>query len=343
MAVSQATLDAMKARMPDVLGHYGIENTGSNFRAFWREDTDPSATYYPDTNLVYDHGAGEAYDVFALAGKIEGVEGFRDQVDLVAAILGEQVEEGGPAKRKRSAKRPTYTPPERKGFEEDVREECMRACGILLSGDGSDVERAREWLRGRGFTDSGTWIHFGLGFVPAYRHKDIHPSFRVKEDEAVGFVSIPHFGASGEVHYCALRTVMSRKAEHGPIKKEWVPKNVGKPLYNEHYLGIGLETVAVCEGPVDAISLAVMTGVPTVGLNGTSMSTRFCQVFYFAKPEQRPKRVIVNLDANDEHGEKAAKEIASFLDGMGVDHSELKMPPGIKDANEWLQLRAGVA
>ena len=345
MAVSQDTKDALKSRMPDLLSYYGVTNTSRNFRAFWRDDADPSATYYPDTNLVYDHGTGETYDVFALVGRVDGIESFRDQVERVASILGEHVDESVCSwRRKRKASRPLYDPPGRKGFDDDVREACMEACRVLLADEKSvAVQRAREWLSSRGLADRDTWLAYGLGFVPAFRHMNIHPSFKVKEDDAAGFVSIPHFDARGEIHYCVLRTVMSNRAAHGPNRKEWAPKGVGKPLYNEHYLKAGMDTVAVTEGPIDAISLSVMTGVHVVGLNGTSNANRFCQVLYYAKPEQRPKCVVLNLDANDKAGADASDKIATFLDEIGVDHSELEMPPGIKDANEWLQVLAGVA
>ena len=350
MAVSQATKDIMKSRMPDLLAHYGVTNLTRNFRAFWREDDDPSATYYPDSNTVYDHGSGETFDVFSLVGRVEDVDGFRAQVDRVAEILGEHVEEAAlPHRAKRKGEQAPFNPPERKGFDEDIRDACVTAHRALIEGgDMTGAWYARQWLHSRGFVNRETWLQFGFGYVANRRTKSIHSSFRVYEDDVADFVTIPHFDAKGEVHYCVLRTVIPEWANVAPNRKEWAPKNVTKPLYNEHYLNIGLDTVAVCEGPIDAISLAVMTGTPTIGLNGTSMATRLCALLYYTKPELRPRRIVLNLDAEkdgkpDKAGREAADKISKFLDKIGLDHSELKMPPGVRDANEWLQLQEGVA
>ena len=344
MAVSQATKDKLKARMPDVLDHYGVTNIRSNFCAFWRDDANPSATYYPDTYLVYDHGTGETFDVFALVGRIEGVEGFREQVERIASILGEQVEENPCSSRgvKRTSKRLLYEPPTCKGFDEDVRGACMASCRELLTATNSSAaSHGRRWLKSRGFTDYKTWIQFGLGFVSNWCGKEIHQLLKTCENKGnvAGFVSIPYFDGKGEVHYCVLRTVVPAWCtDQEPNLKEWSPAEVGKPLYCEHYLRASMDTIAVTEGPIDSISLTIMTGTPTVGLGGTSNTKRFCQVLYYAKPEQRPKKVVLNLDANDP-GRDASDKIAAFLDKIGVDHSVLRMPPGVKDANEWLQIQ----
>lgn len=332
--------------MPEYLERvHGVANVKKPFCVPWREDNHPSGGYSTKTYCVIDASRNEAKDIFALCGCDFGIDYFPDQVRKVAELLDEQVEEcAGIFHNVKTSDKPRYEAPERKGFDEDVSDACMRACRMLLLDDGrADVKRAHEWLRRRGFTDKKSWVDFGFGFVPVFHHKDIHRSFRVKEDEAVGFVAIPHFNAKGEVHYCVLRTVMSSRAEREPNRKEWAPSAIGRPLYNEHYLNAGMDTIAVCEGPVDAISLTIMTGVPAVGLGSTSMANRFCQVLYYTKPEKRPKRVVVNMDAFGTAAEEAAEMIEGLLDEIGVDHSKLRMPHDVNDANEWLQSRAGVA
>jgi len=341
--ISQSTIDALRDRTPEYLERvHGVSDIRKQFTVPWREDAHPSCKYAPKTHTIIDTARSEARNVFQLAGTDFGIENFPDQVRKVAEILGEHVDDDGlpmsAAPRKKHVT--IIDPPKDAGFAEDVIGACLEAANTLMTAD--EAEMGRRWLVSRGITED-TWLRFGLGYVRNWRQKRIHESFSVceKKGNVSGFITIPHFVADGSVRYCVLRTVVSDGAtDQEPNHKEWVPKGIVRPLYNEHFLSKSLDAVAVAEGPIDAISLTIMTGVPAIGLGSTSMVNRFCSVLYHAKPDQRPRKIVVNMDSADKAGSKAAMVISSFLDKLQVPHSELQMPAGIKDANEWLQSRA---
>ena len=333
--IAQTAIDALKARMPDYLERvHNITDLRRQFPVPWRHDEHPSCKYAPKSLTIIDMSRSEAKDVFQLCGSDFGIERFPDQVAKVADILGEQVCEGEEPIRRKRNDGPLFDPPDAAGFDEDVRDACITACRDLLEAD--YAEPGRKWLQGRGFAESGTWVRYGLGYVGKWKTKCIHRAFSVHAGPAVGFVTFPYFFADRSIRYCALRTVVPQTYGGDKYRKEWCPKGITRPLYNEHYLKSGLDAVAVCEGPIDAISLAVMTGVPTVGLGSTSMVARFCSVLYYAKPEERPGKVILNMDADGTAGPAATAKMASFLDKMKIEHNELAMPSGVKDANAWL-------
>ena len=346
MAVAQTTIDALKERMPDyLLAVHGVDDVRRQFTVPWRVDVHPSCKYAPSTHTVIDMSRNVAKDVFQLCAIDFGIdaEDFRGQVEKVAEVLGEHVIEGSSTYKPKRKVQPKYAEPKSAGFNDNVHNACMDACRALLVAD--YAEPGRNWLQDRGIVDREQWVRFGLGYVRNWHQKDIHPSLAKSKivEGAAGFVTIPYFAAEGVVHYCVLRTVMPQGVKCAGDSKEICPKGIGRPLYNEHYLTSGLDAIAVAEGPVDAMSLTIMTDVPAVGLGSTSMANRFNSVLYYAKPEARPRRIVLNMDSDVTAGPEAAAKMAELLDEIKVDHSKLKMPPGVKDANEWLQLLAGVA
>ena len=294
------------------------------------EDSDPSAHFYAKDGLVHCFGCDGTWDVFALVGMVFGITGFREQVEKVAEIVGYRLEEDdGPPKLKPKRKpRPPFDPPREAGGA-DCYEAIGEAFGKLYSPGG---EAGRRWLLSRGIDDYDA-SNFALGFTT--NPKEILPQFNVYEPNALGFVTIPYLNrAMDGADYCMLRTIPKEGAE---IRcKEWRPKGVPTPLWNEWALTASFGVVCVTEGLVDAIALNKLWRQPVVALGGTGNAKRLAQVLYAAKPEERPGVLLVCMDADDA-GRKAAARISADLDKIGVRYKCLdEYPTGAKDPDEWL-------
>ena len=253
-------------------------------------------------------------------------------MEKVAEIVGYRLEEdGGPPKPKSKPKRkprPPFDPPREAGGA-DCYEAIGEAFGKLYSPGG---EAGRRWLLSRGIDDYDA-SNFALGFTT--NPKEILPQFSVYEPGALGFVTIPYLNrAMDGADYCMLRTIPKEGAE---IRcKEWRPKGVSTPLWNEWALTASFGVVCVTEGLIDAIALNKLWRQPVVALGGTGNAKRLAQILYAAKPEERPGVLLVCMDADDA-GRKAAARISADLDKIGVRYKCLdEYPAGAKDPDEWL-------
>ena len=144
----------------------------------------------------------------------------------------------------------------------------------------------------------------------------VMPQFGVYEPEALGFVVIPFWNASfTEARYCMARTV-----SRGEIRnKEWRPKGVPTPLYNEWMLTASLPVVYVTEGLIDAMALAKVTGKHVMALGGVANASRLASVLYHARPELRPRKVMVCMD------EDAEGRVVRVL-ALGEGHERSEVP-----------------
>ena len=335
--ISEHDRDALRELMPDLLRErFGVTDVRRSFRCPSpdHEDSDPSAHYYEDGNSVYCFGCGRTWDVFTLLGEVDGIEGFAEQARAVADAVGYRLEDDAPAPRKRRRKprpRPPFPLPDDAGGA-DCSEACGRAFGDLYA-PGNDI--GRRFLRYRGFDDDDA-ARWGLGFTRDPRL--IMPEFSLFEPDALGFITIPFWNRDfSEARYCMVRTV-SRGAVHN---KEWRPKGVASPLWNEWMLSAALPAVYVAEGLIDAMALAKLTGKQVMALGGTGGARRFSSVLYHTSGTLRPGKVVVCMD-EDEKGRQACERLCADLDKMGVAHAALPpYPGGAKDADEWLMAGRG--
>ena len=334
--ISDRDKEALRELMPDVLRIlFGIENLGRSFSCPLpdHEDSDPSAHYYADTHTVHCFGCDADMDVFDLVGAYYGIAEFPEQARKVAELVGYRLDDDpdGPkdfyeAKIVRP-KKPKVAKPKVAGAGD-----CSWACSNAFASmyePGGDV--AREYLRSRGFDDTDISAN-GLGFTKA--PKRIMPQFKLYEPNAVGFVTIPFWEQGFRVaRYCMVRTI----SDGGEVRcKEWRPKGVTSPLWNEWKVTAGLDVLYVAEGLLDAMALHKMTKKHVVGLGGVANAKRFSQLVYHAAPEQRPKCVVVCLDDDDE-GRKASDKLIGELKGMHVPAATLApYPDGAKDPDEVL-------
>ena len=336
--ISGRDIEELRAMMPDLLRErLGITDVRRSFRypSPSHDDSDPSAHYYGDGHMVHCFGCGKTWDAFALIGELDDVSSFPEQVralaDALGYVLDGGVREGRP--RAHPQPRPPFDVPRPAGAQ-DVFDACGRAFGDLYA-PGNEV--GRRYLRYRGLDDDDA-ARWGLGFTGS--PKAVMPQFSVYEPEALGFIVIPFFTGpdSGGVNYCMLRTV-SRGAVRN---KEWRPKGVALPLWNEWMLAAALPVVYVAEGLIDAMALSKFTGKPTMALGGVANAKRFAQVLYYTPADRRPGKVVVCMD-NDAEGDKAASRMCLDLAKIGVRHAVLPpYPGGAKDADEWLMAGRGV-
>ena len=330
--VDERVLELIREGMPDILeALFGITDLRRPFPCISRdhEDSTPSCHYYPSSHSAWCFGCRRKFDSFSAVGEALGIEGFAEQIEAAAGILGINLDgvDAPQVKRPAPKPRPLFDPPRAAGAQD-----CSEACGLAF-GDlyrpGNEV--GRRYLRYRGLDDDDA-AALGLGFT---RHpRAIMSQFKVSEPEALGFITIPFWDRRfKEARYCMVRTI-SRGAVRN---KEWRPKGVSSPLYNEWMLSAGLDVVYVTEGLIDAMALRkIQVGKPVMALGGTSNAKRFSQVLYHTPLILRPKKVIVCMDEDDE-GRKARDRMCADLAAIGVPHAYLQpYPGGAKDAGEWL-------
>ena len=339
--VSEEDRVALRAFMPDLLTmRLGITDLSRSFScpSPAHDDRDPSAHYYENDHSVHCFGCGKTWDVFSLIGELDGIEGFAGQAQAVADAVGYRLGEGAsgdarPKKKPVPALRPLFDAPRKAGVP-NFSDTILKASDALFE-PGNEV--GRRYLRWRGFDDLDI-IHYGFGFTRNPR--EILPQFAVYEPEALGFIVIPFFEFAGctDVNYCMVRTI-----SRGEIRnKEWRPKGIVSPLYNESLLYSGLDEVYVTEGLLDAMALSKILEKSVMALGGVGNAKRFSQVLYRVSKGLRPKKIVVCMD-EDTEGRKTRDRMCADLDKLGVPHAVLPpYPQGAKDADEWLMNGRGV-
>ena len=336
--ISERDIDYLRTCMALVLSIlFGVTDLRRSFRCPLpgHDDSDPSAHFYADNNTVHCYGCGETVDVFGLVGAHFGIASFPEQVQKVAEISDYSLsgDDGPPRPRPKPKPRPPFDPP-RKAGGQDCYEACGRAFGDLYA-PGNEV--GRRYLRYRGLDDDDA-AKWALGFTR--EPWKVHPNFRLREPDALGFITIPFFTGPD---FDAVNYVMVRTISRGQVRnKEWRPKGVPSPLWNEWMLSASRPVVYVTEGLIDAMALAKVVDGDVMALGGVANAKRFSQVLYHAVPESRPEKVIVCMD-EDAEGRKARDKMCADLKRIGVAHNAMPpYPGGAKDADEWLMAGKGV-
>jgi DNA primase len=169
----------------------------------------------------------------------------------------------------------------------------------------ADIAVATEYLESRGLSlEDAKNARLGVVVnpVPGQEH------FR-------GRLSIPYVTPSGVVDL-RFRSLGNEE-----------PKYMGLPgaktgVYNVRGLWEALDSIAVCEGEVDAITLHYKVGIPAIGLPGATSWKR-----HYTRLLQDYETIYVFADG-DQPGRDFAKNIAKELRGVIV----LEMPEG-EDVN----------
>ncbi len=334
LPITEKERKELRAMMPDFLeGKLGITNTHRPFRCPNpdHEDSEPSASYYPDSNIVHCFGCDKSWDIFSLVGMLYGINSFVDQAKRAAYEVGytlgcdADVNEACELRKPRPKKEPLFPQPKEPNFHLD-RDTAFKMYKTLFSSDGNT---ARNYLHARGIDDVCIAKH-GLGFV-----KDpskMIPEFCIYEPNAKGFVMIPFYDADlTSANYCIARPIGEGSVTH----KEWRPKGVTATLWREWLLYEHVPVLYVTEGILDAMSLERRIQKPCVALCGTGNVSRLSSILYHMPKSQRPEKTMIAMD-EDEAGHAAASKLAKSFKAIGVPHAFMPpYPNGEKDANEW--------
>lgn len=195
--------------------------------------------------------------------------------------------------------------------------ERLNSLGMAASHYHQQVAAIAPYLLGRGVSGEMAGM-FRLGYVGEPLLGD---------EDYVGRLAIPYLSPAG------VTDIRFRCVQPHDCKDVGCAKYLGRPgvetgLYNVRALWEDTDTVAVCEGEIDAMTLSQV--VPTVGLPGANAWRAF-----YARLLADFDRVVVVCDG-DEPGHQFGRTILKAVDEAVVVHC----PPG-HDANDlW---RAGGA
>lgn len=305
------------------------------------DDHHPSMVYY--ANAKSGHVAPHVYcescqargDVFTVAGWVIGSDDFKVQLSEVESVLGLNLRgKRGDSRRPRpQAKQvPPYPVPRKCENETNVIGVVQDAFFGLYEPEGS---KALSYLHSRGF-DEAIICNNGVGWVQHPR-KIFPESCADAPGSHGGWIVLPfrHDDEWSSCLYCVFRRLTQPGCKGF---KEYKPKGLTQPLYNEHLLLSGEESpVFVVEGIFDALSLQMLdSGAKVISLMGTGGANRLLSVLYYARPEQRPSKLVLALD-QDDGGCRATQRLRDGLLSMRVPFSIAPpFPNGAKDANEYL-------
>lgn len=196
-----------------------------------------------------------------------------------------------------------------------ARAELLRATDRYAA----NVYEAADFLSGRGIGEH-TAQAFRLGVVsePAVPE---HERFR-------GMLSIPYLTPGGVV------AIKFRQLDPTRSPKYDSPAGQTARLYNVAALHTTGDTVAVCEGEMDALVMTEVVGIPAVGIPGASHWQP-----WWARAFADYARVIVVADHDltkdsgkeppgQRHANRVVKELGSC--------ARLVMPPAGLDLNDWV-------
>ncbi len=265
-------------------------------------DNTPSFTVFADDRRFHCFGCGVGGDVLDFVQRAYSISLF-DAIELLdAGVLGELA-------HPRPAPRPKC----------DTRAAADRIAKGSLPIEGTPAE---TYLRSRGITmplphtlrfarlpapkDSGVAEASGPGLLPAL--------VAIVTDPAGALVGVQR----------TYLTEAGRKAATSD-RKGTVKFSLGHLAGNAMQLAPPAETLIVCEGLEDGLTLAQELGVPVWVAAGTSMLRRMT----FA---DCTRSIVIGADG-DEPGERAAQEAARAFAGAGLAVRIMRPSPGFKDAN----------
>jgi len=130
----------------------------------------------------------------------------------------------------------------------------------------------------------------------------------VGDDDYAGRLAIPYITPAGvvDIRYRALMPEQSPKylSRTGAEAK----------LYNVSALLKSSDTIAICEGEIDAITMDALVGIPAVGVPGANNWRRHFSLLF-----EDYSQVLVMCDG-DQAGKDFGKRISSELDGATIIH-----------------------
>jgi DNA primase len=210
-----------------------------------------------------------------------------------------------------------------------------------IPADAPDDHPGLRFLASRGIARQ-TALAAGVGYLESYAGATDELRRKVSADRLVAcglfnkrgnLVLWKHrllfpFAFEGGCHGFQARNIHWRSREEDGPKE----LRIGEaPLpFNADVLRNALDEVFICEGIIDALS-ATDIGLAAVGIPG---ATAFCS--HWASLFLHIPRIVLAFD-QDDAGRKATERVLNFFAAQGRrDLKILRLPPGIKDVNEWL-------
>lgn len=155
----------------------------------------------------------------------------------------------------------------------------------------------------------------------------------VGDDEYVGRLSIPYLTPAGvvDIRYRAIRP------EHSPKYLSRVGSHAR--LYNVQALLQKSETICICEGEIDAITMDALVGVPAVGVPGANNWRDHFRLLF-----EDYTQVLVVCDG-DQAGKEFGKRVAGEISGATVIHMPDNMDVNdlyLSEGREGIRKRLGL-
>lgn len=263
---------------------------------------------------------GECGDIFDLIGKVEGVTGYSDQLRRAGELYGitldgpSNIAEGSPAPSMENQKKP-------EAEQADYTDFFLQANKNITK---------TNYHRGLSLE---TLNRFKVGFVENWQHPK--PLAEGKNPPPRPSLILPTSKSS----YLSRDTRENLSETQERYKKMKVG---GVHMFNIEALQKSKKPVFIVEGELDALSI-IDVGGEAVALGSTNKAKDLLELLKAQKPTQP---LILALD-NDEHGDKASKELSEGLAKLGFSFYRFNPCGKYKDANEALQkdreaLRAAV-
>jgi DNA primase len=155
-------------------------------------------------------------------------------------------------------------------------------------------EEVLGYLEGRGISLRAA-EDYRLGCVPQTATEGF--------EQYAGMLAIPYLTPAGPVHF------KFRRLDDG--KPKYIGLSGGNYLYNVKALSDATDTIAICEGELDALVLSA-SGIPSVGIPGASNWQKHWR-YIFADFS----RVIAFVDGDDA-GRNMAKSLQEKIDARPV-------------------------
>ena len=197
-------------------------------------------------------------------------------------------------------------------------------------------KRGLDYLRGRGIKSEETLRSFKTGFVNGLMRKTFSYSNPLLKDlKDLGLLN----QEGNEVFYNSIviplsdpdGNVVSLYGRNISHKRHLYLKGPHQGLVN-HQGSFNTEKVIFTEAVLDALSLyelGIRNVIPLYGTGG------FTEDHKELLKKQRTKEVEICFDTDDA-GTSGAKDLSEKLAALGIQASRVKLPEGIKDANDFL-------
>lgn len=285
-----------------------LVDTRRNFSCIFpdHEDSEPSMSYFVGDDgipRVKCFGCKRGGDIFDIIKEYYGINDFPEQMKKAAEYFNVDLDD------LKSIKVPEKRKHEKKEPPKPVPDEFISSVQKRIGGT--------SYLINRGISKE-TLEHFGVGYLPAWKHPDI------PTDESVETVFFPNDNHG----------LTARRAD-GHDEKQRIRKYGPSGFFNSSVLFDQTDPVYVVEGETDAMSLYEI-GKPAVALTSINLSESFIKMLKARKDDIKARALILAPDS-DKRGQECVNELVNGLIDSGIPFYAVNIARGHHDANQFLQ------